>query len=290
MLRFAHAAMATQFVFRVDGADESCIRKLCGEAFREIDRLESELSRFEPGSDIAGICTMKPGEARVFTLDAFDCLHLAQLVAADTGGAFDATVGPVFTAWRADGRTGTVPDAEVMRSARERTGWEFLLMDESSHRVGVRREGMQVDLGAIGKGYALDRAAEVFREWGVTRALLSAGSTVLAMEPPAGRDGWVVDAAGAPYLLNGCALSASGTAVQGLHIFDPRTAEPVRGRTDAWAVAPEAALADALSTAFFVMAGDEIEAYCRMRSDVSGMVAGGDMRSFNWKLARPGTA
>lgn len=281
--RFGHGAMATQFVFLVEHEDARYARQLCEEAFHQIDRLETELSRFDPSTDIASISQLKPGDAMVLTLDAFECLKFAQFAAAATNGAFDATIGPVYACWRtADGKPRT-PSAEELAAARERTGWQWLMMDEESHLVGVRKEGLQVDLGAIGKGYALDCAAEIFEEWGVTRALLSAESTVLALDPPEDRDGWSVSVDDGPMLLRQRAASASSTAVQGQHIFDPRTGEPIRDRTQVWTLAPTAAWADALSTAFFVMSEKEIENYCRQHVEVSGIVVGSQKQYFNLK-------
>jgi len=275
--RFGHGAMATQFVFRVEHDDERYAGQLCQEAFHQIDRLETELSRFDPSTDIAGIGQLKPGETMVLTLDAFECLKMAQFVAADTNGAFDVTIGPVFAVWR---ESKGAPTAEALAAARERTGWQLLMMDEDSHLVGVRKEGVQIDLGGIGKGYALDCAAEIFEEWGVTRALLSAESTVLALDPPEGKDGWTVNA-DESVVLRQRALSGSGVAVQGEHIFDPRTGQPVRDRTQVWAFAPSGAWADALSTAFFVMSEAAIEDYCGQHVEVSAIIGGSERRYFN---------
>jgi len=275
--RFTHGAMATQFAFRVEHDDERYAGQLCQEAFHQIDRLETELSRFDPSTDIAGISQLKPGDSMVLTLDAFECLKMAQFVAADTNGAFDVTIGPVFAVWR---ESKDPPTAEALAAARERTGWQLLMMDEGSHLVGVRKAGVQVDLGGIGKGYALDCAAEIFEEWGITRALLSAESTVLALDPPEGENGWTVNA-DQPVVLRQRALSGSGSAVQGEHIFDPRTGQPVRDREQVWAFAPSAAWADALSTAFFVMSEAEIEDYCGQHVEVSGIIEGSENRYFN---------
>ncbi|MBM3859532.1 MAG: FAD:protein FMN transferase [Verrucomicrobia bacterium] len=278
--RFTHGAMATQFAFLVEHDDERYAGQLCQEAFHQIDRLETELSRFDSSTDIAGISQLKPGDSMVLTLDAFECLKMAQFVAADTNGAFDVTIGPVFACWRTpDGKPRT-PSPEELAAARERTGWQLLMMDEESHRVGVRKAGMQVDLGGIGKGYALDCAAAIFEEWGITRALLSAESTVLTLDPPEGKAGWTVNA-DKPVVLHQRALSGSGSAVQGEHIFDPRTGHPVRDREQVWAFAPSAAWADALSTAFFIMRTEEIENYCRQHPEVSGIVVGSQKQHFN---------
>jgi len=281
--RFAHGAMATQFVFLIEHDDARYARQLCETAFREIDRLETELTRFDPSSNIAAISRLKPGETLVLTLDAFECLKMAQLIAADTGGAFDATIGPVFACWRTPDGKPRMPSAEELAAARERTGWQWLMMDEETHLVGVRKAGLRVDLGAIGKGYALDYAAGVFEEWGITRALLSAESTVLALDPPAEREGWTVQA-DEPILLRQRAVSTSSVAVQGQHIFDPRSGQAVAHRTHTWALAPSAAWADALSTAFFVMSEEEIEQYCHQHVEVAGLIVEDQKKYFNWRV------
>jgi thiamine biosynthesis lipoprotein len=291
--RFTHGAMAAPFDFFVEHDDAQFAGQLCNEAFRAIDRLETELSRFDPSTDIAGISQLKPGDAMVLTLDAFECLKTAQLIAADTNGAFDATIGPVFAAWRNPDGTPRAPTPEELAAARARTGWQLLMMDESSHLVGVRKPGLQIDLGAIGKGYALDVAAAIFEEWGVTRALLSAGgSTVLALDPPREKEGWGVNV-DRSILLRQSAVSGSGPAVQGAHIFDPRTGEPVRGREQVWSRAPGGAWADALSTAFLVMSDAEIEDYCRQHVEVScitmSRVDGNSVtKHYNWNTEPSG--
>lgn len=268
--------MASVFEFLVQHEDAQYARQLCGEAFRQIDVLETELSRFNPSSDVSLIASLVPGEPAVLGWHAFECLKIAQLAAAETAGAFDVTVGPIFKCWRAGGQSRR-PSPEELTAARARTGWQKLLLDEASHLAAVTVTGMQVDLGAIGKGYALDCAAEVFEEWGATRALLSAGgSTVLALDPPTNMTGWPVGAGwaegGEKLALAQCALSGSGVAVQGEHIFDPRTGEPVRDRVRAWSRAPAAAWADALSTAFFVMEEAAVAEFCQQHAEVAGIL------------------
>jgi thiamine biosynthesis lipoprotein len=144
---------------------------------------------------------------------------------------------------------------------------------------------IDLDLGAVGKGYALDAARNVLSDWDVTNALLHAGtSTALAMgpEPGAGRGtgGWPVGVAtGWPGLpvpralrLRDRALSGSGTEVKGAHVIDPRTGKPASGHAAAWASHPSAAWSDALSTAFLVMGTEEAGVYCRRRPETWGLV------------------
>ncbi|MHC4537914.1 MAG: FAD:protein FMN transferase, partial [Planctomycetota bacterium] len=154
--------------------------------------------------------------------------------------------------------------------AREHTGAHLLQLDEFEHTVQLSISPVLVDLGGIGKGYAVDRVAELLRDWSIEIALVSGGySSVLALDGPADTKGWPLTLSNpgnhkqvlARPCLQGRALSGSGLQ-KGGHIIDPRTVQPVKGKIAAWASASDAATADALSTAFMIMSPDEI----RLRS------------------------
>ena len=133
------------------------------------------------------------------------------------------------------------------------------------------------DLGGIGKGFALDRMAAILVEWDIASALLCASrSTLLALGPPPDQQGWPV-CFGPPenprrIHLADRAIGGSGTAVQGRHIVDPRTGRPATHRFRAWALAPTAAMADAISTALMVMDDAEIADFCRRRPELEVFV------------------
>jgi len=293
--RFAHEAMTTVFEVVVAGQEETYARQAAAAVFREIDRLEGLLSRFQPCSDIAQLNRLKPGESLRVCLEAFECLQLASQVHAETDGAFDVTVGPLMNLLRdAKGNWQRVTDAEIA-AARANVGMNRLLLNPSDFTVtilpatGANPEAcVEVDLGAIGKGYALDKAAELLADWDIPDVLLHSGtSTALALGNggeaagcPAGKSGWPLGVAGDwsreagfdTVLLSGAALSGSGTEVKGQHVLDPRTGRPAQNHLAAWAIAPSAAMSDALSTAFMVMTTAEVNSYCRSRVEVAALV------------------
>jgi thiamine biosynthesis lipoprotein len=238
-------------------------------------------------SDISRINRLPASRSTRIGTDTFDCLQLAARVHRETRGAFDVTMGPVIACWKdanPDGLDSPVlnpPPADDLDAALERVGMELLDLDPSTFSVRAKRAGMQIDLGGIGKGFALDKAAAVLREWGMDTALLHGGeSTALALGAPPGRSGWLIGAGRSPYnpgagfavALNNAAVSGSGLERRGHHIFDPRTGTPARVALAAWALCPRAAISDALSTAFMVMGADEVERYCAPRAQTSGMV------------------
>jgi len=245
-----------------------------------VNRLEGELSRFIENSDIPRVNNLPANQPLKIGLDAFECLRLSAQVFAETKGAFDVTIGSLFRCWRNEAGTPRTPSTEELDRARQCTGTHLLRLDESEHTVQLLASPVQIDLGGIGKGYAVDRMAELFREWSINTVLISGGySSVLALDAPPGTKGWPLTLSNPgnrrqvlarPYLQNR-ALSGSGIQ-KGGHIIDPRTAQPVEGRCAAWSSAPHAATADALSTAFMIMSPEEITQYCSRHPNAPAMI------------------
>ncbi len=248
-----HEAMATTFRLSLVGTDDAYLRQAARAACEELDRLESRLSRHIEHADVARLNRLAPGEALVVHPDTLQCLRMAETIRKDTAGAFDVSYG----------------SDRVVPHPR-------LRIDPETHAVRILAAGVRLDLGGIGKGYALDRMAQLLTEWDITAALLCAsGSTILAREARPGEKGWPIAFGPDPpqqARLRNMAFSGSGKGVRGAHIIDPNSGQPAEGALQAWAAAPTAAQADALSTAFMVMPQAAIAAYCHRRPDVSAWI------------------
>jgi thiamine biosynthesis lipoprotein len=271
MLRFSHQAMATRFEIFILHKDAGYAGEAAHEAFRELDRLEQELSRFIDNSDVARINHTPPGLIVRTGLETFDCLKKSLQLGEMTGWAFDITAGSLYNKG-----PDFPPSSTVLRIPPQ----SRIALDETSYQVRRSSKSVVVDLGGIGKGFALDHMAGLLRDWDIGSALIHGGSsTALALAEPPGEPGWLLSVS-LPYppyrvietiRLKQRALSGSGVQ-KGFHIFDPRTGKCAESCIAAWAQAPDGATADALSTAFMVMAPQEIEALCQKYPSIGTMV------------------
>ena len=255
---FKHHAMATEFQIRIADEDPTYAAQAAQELFTLADRLNGLLSRFLENSEIRQIAALQPGMALPLNAMTFDCLRLARQMEALTH-AFALTA----TARRA-------PDTPPPR-------WR---LEEENLLIHCDEGALEFDLGAIGKGYALDRMAAELAEWECPAFLLIAGgSSVLAGAAPANAAGW--DAGlGMPggvarrFALTHGSLGGSGIFEQGRHIIDPRTGQPAQLRARAWAFAKTGAISDALSTAAMVLTDAELAA--ALHDYTAGTVVLGD--------------
>ncbi|MBI1830121.1 MAG: FAD:protein FMN transferase [Planctomycetes bacterium] len=282
MLRFARPAMATTFEVvmpfdQPDAHDRAAI------ALDEIDRLEAQLTVFRGTSEV---CRLNAG-ASVHPIrverNLFDLLTLAQELHGETEGAFDISVGALIKTWGFFRRQGRMPTPAELDDVRERIGMQHVVLDSQRQTVFYQRTGLEINLGSIGKGFALDGAAG---RAGVPNLLIHGGhSSVLALgnERP-GLSGWVIGLTD-PQLPNCrralvrlCNRGMATSAITHQHFFhdgkklghllDPRTAWPADGMLSATVTAPTAAAADALATAFFILGVEKARAYCDSHPEI----------------------
>jgi thiamine biosynthesis lipoprotein len=240
--QFTHQAMATHFQVRIAEEERTYAAQAAQATLDLLDKLESHLSRFRPSSGIAQIAQLAPGEKMRLSEPAFACLEIAKTMELATHGAFSVT-------------------ASAMQTQTSLPQWS-LLAEELSIRCESGR--LKFDLGAIGKGFALDRMGELLRGWDCPSFLLVAGgSSILAGDGPTDAAGWSCglgdDNAPQRFFLTRASLSGSGLAVKGSHIFDPRTGQPALRQNRAWALTDTAAESDALSTACMVLSESKLD-------------------------------
>jgi thiamine biosynthesis lipoprotein len=206
------------------------------------------------------------------------------------------TIGPLMNCWLNPDKTLRTPMPEELEAARRNIGIHLLDLDEAQLAVTLQASPIHVDLGAIGKGYAVDVLSNLLREWEIDAALIHGGrSSVFALGAPPEKAGWPLTISNplrreqVLVRLNLRHQAVSGSGLQkGQHIINPRTGRPLSGKRAAWAAAPQAAASDAVSTAFMVMAPEEIQAYCAQHPEMQAMVIEANEEEEEEKVLRYG--
>ncbi len=270
MLRYGHNAMACRFEIAAFGRDRQYMVDAAGEAFRAVDRVEEELSVYRAASEISRINALAATQSVRVSPPLFRLIERAHLLSALTEGAFDITVGPLIRLWGFFEGHGRKPGQGEIGQTLKLTGREHVRLDPEDRSIHFDREGVEINLGGFGKGYAVDCAAEILMECGLREALVHAGtSTVRAIGGGPERDGWRVgvrhprrtEQRWSELTLSNESLSTSGDYEQFFqgggrrfgHVLDPRTGWPAEGTVSASVVTASAADSDALSTAAMVM-------------------------------------
>ena len=313
LVRLARHAMATRFEVLLYGDNPVSLRAAAEEALDEIERLEGRLSLFRPTSEIAHLNARAAYEPVQVSPAVFGLLQHAQRLSQETQGAFDVTIAPLVRCWGFMGGGGSLPTPEEVAAAREKVGMHLVRLDPSNYTVQFEREGVMLDLGAIGKGYAIDTAVELLRDAGVQSAFIHGGtSTVYGLGHPPDADCWTIEIprpgehamttiarpalvlpspeAGvlensyAPFaLVNLRDESLSFSAVWGKsfeaqgrtfgHIIDPRTGEPANRAVLAAVALSSATETDALSTALLTLGPAGHDAVAGLRPNIRTLVA-----------------
>ena len=312
-VRLALNAMNTRFELVLHGDNPASLQAAGEEALAEVERIENHLSLFRPTSEIAHLNARAAQEPVRVSPEVFTLLNHARRLSEETQGAFDITAAPLLRCWGLLGRKdGNVPGAQELAAARCVIGMRLVEMDRANFTVRFAKPGVMLDLGAIGKGYAVEQAAEILREAGVPRALIHGGtSTIYALGAPPDADAWKV-AIEMSELTNpkvgrvtpcapGLDASAGGahgvtrptialrdeslsiSAVSGKcfqaagrtfgHVIDPRSGEPASHALLAAVVLPSGTETDALSTALLVVGANGHDAIASLRPGMRTLLA-----------------
>lgn len=288
LLRFGRRAMACDFQVFLRAEQRLGAVEAATQALDLIEQLEDQLTVFRSHSEISRINQEAGRQARRVEARLFELLQRCVAWHATTGRAFDITAGPLVKLWGFYTRAGRYPAEEDVARVLRQVGSQYLELDPAERTIRFGRPGMELNLGSVGKGYALDRCDEVLSAAGVPDFLIHSGqSSILARGSREGPDtpGWRValrhplraDRRLAELRLSDGALGTSGCGQQFFyhrgkrygHVLDPRRGAPAEGVLSATVLAPTAAEADALATAFFILGPAETRTFCRERTDLA---------------------
>jgi len=242
-------------------------------AFDRVADLDNKLSDYLADSELNRVCTTAIGRDVAISGDLYTVLVASQSLADRTDGAFDVTLGPVIRLWRTARQTGWQPAADEITSALQRTGYRRLHLAGTAAHPTIRLDfaGMQLDLGAIAKGYAADEGLRILRDRGFPQALVAASGDIAFGDAPPDKPGWEtgvdsIDASRESFTdvlrLHNAAVSTSGDTEQYVeidgvrysHIVNPKTGQGLTHRIGVTVVAAKGIDSDGLSTAASVIA------------------------------------
>ncbi len=299
LFKKASLSMGTLFELTIYAADKYIAEKTFNDVFLEINRLDYLMSNYKKESVLSGVNRNAPAGPTDCNRELADIIEQSLQYSEITDGAFDITIGPLMKKWGFFKKQGRVPDKEELESALESVSYKNIIIEEKAIKslsndpvtvktVFFKNTGTQIDLGGIGKGYAVDRATSVLKQNGITSALINFAGNIYTFGVPSGRESWVIglqhprESEGllGTFAINDKAVSTSGDyekffTIEGKrysHIIDPRTGNPVEGIVSVTIVTDSATKADALSTGVFVLGQEKGMALVEKLSDVEGII------------------
>lgn len=263
-------AMGSTCTVRVCGGEDAARRAAVAAALDEVDRLDRLMSHYRPDSPLSRLNREAARGPVAVDPELLGVLAESFRWSRESAGAFDVTVGPLMKAWGFFGDEMRVPSGEQLDRALDLVGHRHVILDREAGTVRFDRPGVEIDLGGIGKGYALDRVVAVLRERGIASALVNlGGSSVYGLGPPPGEAAWhvgiqdPVDPSRTARIisLRDRALSVSGgygrsfeqDGVSYGHVLDPRTGRPVTGVLAVAVLSDTGTDGDALDNVLFVL-------------------------------------
>lgn len=270
-LRFESSAGAMGSIFSIVlyGEDRAKLETAAEDAFGEVRRLDNLLSNYKPDSEWSRLNREGADHPVMVSRELFDLLQSCIEYSARSEGAFDISVGPLMKIWGFYKGSGHVPQPGEVKEAMSQTGYRYIQLDSATHTVTFARKGLNLDPGGIGKGYAVDRMAEVLQKDGLRAALISGGgSSIYCLGTPPGKPGWTIGIEdpreparmAAEVTLRDTSLSTSGSfekffVAEGKtwsHIMDPRTGYPSRGVLSVSIIAPRTLDSEAWAKPYFI--------------------------------------
>lgn len=265
---FARPLMGSQFRLVFYAPDDSVAVAAAKAVFDHLGQLNEVLSDYLDGSEVNRLSALsgngywiRPGDKLFAILDS------AQVLSGKTNGAFDVTIGTVTQVWRRASRLNRFPDPGDIRKALKNKGYRLLEIDRKNRLVKLKKSGMRIDLGGIGKGFAADEGIRILKSMGILSAFVDAGGDLALSAPPPGEKGWKISvSSGAAnesdevIVISDCGVATSGATYRYIehkgkkysHIVDPKTGVGLTREVRSTIIAPTGTQADALATAVSV--------------------------------------
>ena len=267
---FSLPRMGTIFRIELYSPDDAMASKAAEAAFARAEELEQIMSDYREDSELMRLAREGASAPFPVSTELYDVLAKSIRISELSRGPFDVTVGPLVELWRKVRTTGRLPDASELARAKALVDYRNIELDAARRTVFLKRPGMELDLGAIGKGYAADQMLALLQSHGIRQAMVVAGGEVAVGAPPPGEAGWKVAldtpdvGAGNPpctLLLHDIAVSTSGDSKQFVevngkrysHVIDPSTGMALEGMGSTTVIAKDATTTDALGTALSVL-------------------------------------
>jgi thiamine biosynthesis lipoprotein len=265
--RHDRAVMGTFAELTAIAPDDDTAQQAVAAGYARLDKVNALMSDYVAESEIGRLNDLPPEETLALSTETFACLEAARAIAERSGGAFDITCRPLVKLWKTAGQTNRLPSDEEVAAARERVGWDKLVLDPDEQTATKTVAGMTVDLGGIAKGYGLDLAADAMRAAGATSGLVNVGGDVLAFGDNVGQP-WRVgvrhpfrEGRYCRLAIVDRAVATSGvqqrfSEIEGRrysHIVDPRTGWPAEQAPSVTVIAADGRTADAWATVFSVL-------------------------------------
>ncbi len=287
--------MGTLFRIKLYAETEARAQAAFRSAFERVGALDDTLSDYKPESELNRLTVVAVGRPMHVSSDLFRVLQSGQMLASQTDGAFDVTLGPLTHLWRSARKAGRVPDVNALRDAQARCGFRKMHLNARDQTAQLDERAMQLDLGGIAKGYAADEAIATLRRVGISRALVAASGDLAFSDAPPGKSGWSIgidsmDSAGQSFTkvltLRNAAISTSGDTEQHLdsggrrysHIIEPQTGMGLTNRLTVSVVAAHGMEADALTKVVSIWGPHRGLEFIERRPGVKGLVVDRSVR------------
>lgn len=284
----AFFVMGTTLEFKIYCKSEEVCNEAIFQAYSEVKKLDDIFSNYKDDSVLSRVNSLA-GQGRISVPEEFITLTEQALFFSNlTDGAFDITVGKAMELWKRSGEKNTLPDTGEMEKVKECVGFEKIKLYPDEDQIELKSPCVSLDFGAIGKGYAVDKAAAIIRGYGIERGIINFSGKLYAMEPPPGEEGWIIgvehprdEGKSLTFLsIKNMGVSTSGDyeryfEIKGKrfsHIIDPRNGLPVDVTPSVTVISENATEADALSTGFSVMGTEKALKLVESLKNVGAMI------------------